>query len=300
MARALLISNPVAARTDVSTRERVAEFLGRAGWKTEIAVTTGPDDARALTREAVLAGVDAVAVFGGDGTTMGAAASLVGTEVALVLIPGGTGNLLAGNLRIPSDPMRAARALTDGKRRVIDLGRMELPSGSHYFGVACGAGIDARVMGETALVNKRRWGIGAYMATTLRVLPGVRSTACKVTVDGELLETQAAMVLIMNCGEIIPPIVRVRPEISPEDGLLDLLTIAVDSPWQGVRGLLRVLLNASGDIRHTPYLRYARGRRFTVETADFLPVQFDGDPVGGTPFTVDVVPKAVTVMTLQD
>jgi diacylglycerol kinase (ATP) len=299
MARALLISNPVAARTDEFTPHRVADFLGRAGWKTEIAVTSGPDDARALAREAVLAGVDAVAVFGGDGTSMSAAASLVGTDVALVLIPGGTGNVLAGNLRIPSDPVRAARALTTGKRRVIDLGRMELPGGAHYFGVACGAGIDARVMGETAMVNKRLWGIGAYMATTLRVLPGVRSTACTVTVDGELLETQAALVLIMNCGEIIPPLVRVRPEISPDDGLLDLLTIAVDSPWQGVRGLLRVLLNASGDIRHTPYLRYARGRRFTVETTDFLPVQFDGDTVGGTPFTVEVVPKALTVMTLQ-
>ena len=125
MARALLISNPVAARTDEDTRLRVAEFLGRAGWKTEIAVTSGPEDARALAREAVVSGVDAVAVFGGDGTTMGAAASLVGTEVALALIPGGTGNLLAGNLRIPSDPMRAARVLIEGKRRVIDLGRME-------------------------------------------------------------------------------------------------------------------------------------------------------------------------------
>lgn len=298
MARALLISNPVAARTDESTRYRVAELLGRAGWKTELAVTSGPHDARALAHEAVQAGMDAVAVFGGDGTTMSAAASLVGTEVALVLIPGGTGNLLAGNLRIPSDPMRAARALTEGKRRVIDLGRIELAGRAHYFGVACGAGIDARVMGETATPNKRRWGIGAYMATTLRVLPGVRSTACSVTVDGELLETQAAMVLIMNCGEIIPPIVRVRPEISPEDGLLDLLTIAVDSPWHGVRGLLRVLLNASGDIRHTPYLRYARGRRFTVETAESLPVQSDGDLVGETPFAVEVVPKALTVMTL--
>ena len=161
-------------------------------------------------------------------------------------------------------------------------------------------GIRAERAAETGDVRVEAMGKRSADAVrrTLRVLPDVRSTACRVTVDGELLETQAAMVLIMNCGEIIPPIVRVRPDISPEDGLLDLLTIAVDSPWQGMRGLLRVLLNASGDIRHTPYLRYARGRRFTVETAEFLPVQFDGDPVGGTPFTVEVVPKALTVMTL--
>jgi diacylglycerol kinase family enzyme len=49
-------------------------------------------------------------------------------------------------------------------------------------------------MGETAMIQKRRWGIGAYMATTLRVLPDVRNTACVVTVDGETIETHAAMV----------------------------------------------------------------------------------------------------------
>jgi diacylglycerol kinase family enzyme len=74
-------------------------------------VTTGPEHARELAAQGVTAGVDVVAVFGGDGPAMRAAAALVGTGVPLGLIPGGTGNLLAGNLRIPSDPVRAARLL---------------------------------------------------------------------------------------------------------------------------------------------------------------------------------------------
>lgn len=300
MARALLIANPVAARTDEATRRRVARVLERAGWRTDIAVTRARGDARELAAEGVRAEVDVIAVFGGDGTTMQAAAALVGTQVPLALIPGGTGNLLAGNLRIPSDPLRAARVILTGRRRVIDLGRVARSDGVHYFGVACGAGIDARVMGETATVDKRRWGIGAYMATTLRVLPDLRSTACTVTVDGRPLETPAAMVMVMNCGEIIPPLLRVRREISPEDGLLDLIAIAADSPWQGIRGLMRVLLNTAGDIRETPYVRYARGSSFTVEAAASLPVQCDGDPSGSTPFTAEVVPRALTVMTVGD
>lgn len=297
MARALIITNPVAARTDAHTPERVARYLRAVGWRAEIAVTTAPGDARELARQAVVAGVDAVAVFGGDGTTMQAAASLVGTEVTLGLIPGGTGNLLAGNLRIPSDPMRATELLASGRHRVIDLGRVRLPDGDHYFGVACGAGVDARVMGATGTADKRRWGIGAYLASTLRVLPHLRSTPCTVTIDGDRLETPAALVLIMNCGEMIPPLVRIRPEINPEDGVLDIVTVAADSPWQGIRGLLRVVLDGRRDkIRETPYIRYGRGVRFTVEALDPLPVQFDGDPVGQTPFTAEVVPRAITVM----
>jgi diacylglycerol kinase family enzyme len=101
----------------------------------------------------------------------------------------------------------------------------------------------------------------------------------------------------MNCGEMIPPLVRVRPEISPEDGLLDIVTIAADTPWEGLRGLVRVVLEGRREeIRASPHIHYARGTRFTVSSADVLPVQFDGDPVGTTPFTAEVCPMALSVM----
>ena len=298
MARALLITNPVAARHNEKTPRRVAEYLALAGWQLEVAVTTSPTDARELARQGVDSGVDVVAVFGGDGTTMQAAAALVGTDTPLALIPGGTGNLLAGNLRIPAHPARASRILMNGKRLRMDLGKVALPDGMHYFGVACGAGMDAHVMGATEAASKRRWGIGAYLATTLRSLPMLKSTPCRITVDGERLEVKAALVLIMNCGEMIPPLVRIRPEISPTDGMLDMVTVAADSPLEGMRGLFRVILDGRREkIRETPYLHYARGREFTVEPAEPLPVQFDGDPVGVTPFTATVQPGSLTVMT---
>ncbi len=301
MSRVLLIANPVAARHQDAVRHRVVEYLGREGWQVEMAVTTGPGDARELAAQGVTAGVDAVAVFGGDGTTMQAAAALVGTGVALALIPGGTGNLLAGNLRIPTNAIRAARSLIRGKRRTIDLGRVSLPDGDHYFGVACGAGVDAEVMAGAPTASKRRWGIGAYFASTFRVLRTIRSSPCTVTVDGTCLDVQAAIILIMNCGEMIPPFVRVRPEIAPDDGVLDLVAISADSPWEGIRGLLRVVLEGHReDIRHTPYIRYARGTRFEVAAAESLPVQFDGDPAGHTPFVAEVMPRALTVMVPGD
>src|SRR5215212_5547741 len=106
--------------------------LAAAGWSAEVLATGGPGDARRLAEYGVAGGVDVVAVFGGDGTTMQAAAALVGTEVALGVIPGGTGNLLAGNLRIPASPARAARALLSARPRLFDLGRMDRPAGPQY------------------------------------------------------------------------------------------------------------------------------------------------------------------------
>src|SRR4030095_6436827 len=108
--RVLLITNPAAARTEDVAVRAVVETLERGGWKVELAATVGPGDARRLAEQAVADRLDVVTVFGGDGTTMQAAAALVGTDVALGVIPGGTGNLLAGHLRIPASPARRPRA----------------------------------------------------------------------------------------------------------------------------------------------------------------------------------------------
>jgi undecaprenyl-diphosphatase len=262
----------------------------------EALATGGPGDARHLAEYGVSEKVDVVAVFGGDGTAMQAAAALVGTDVALGVIPGGTGNLLAGNLRIPASPARAARALVRAKPRLFDLGRMERPAGPQYFAVACGAGYDARVMAGTLSEHKRRWGMAAYVATTLRLMSELRSTLHSITIDGVEYEANAAMVLVANCGEVIPPFVKLGPGITPDDGLLDVVVVRADNFPQSLRAvwdLLRLRPGASGP---DAYVGHARGREVKVETDRPQPVQLDGEPGGTTPFTASVVPGAIRIM----
>lgn len=298
MTRALLITNPAAARTEEVTVLAVRQTLLRGGWTVELRATGGPGDARRFAAEAVAEGLDVVGVFGGDGTTMQAAAALVGSRTALGVIPGGTGNLLAGNLRMPSHPVRAARSLLEGRIAPLDLGRMERADGTHYFAVACGAGYDARVMAETSTMDKHRWRFAAYVATTLRLLPELRSTTHLITVDGVEYEAQAAMVLVANCGEVIPPYVKLRSGIAHDDGLLDLVVIRADSFVESVRAVWELLREGGADPASGPgFVGYARGRVITVTTDSAEPVQLDGEPHGTTPFTVEVVPHAIQVIT---
>jgi diacylglycerol kinase (ATP) len=240
--------------------------------------------------------VDIVAVFGGDGTTMQAAASLVGTDVALGVIPGGTGNLLAGNLRIPAAPARAVRALVDARPRAFDLGRMQRPDGEHYFAVACGAGYDARVMAETLGEHKRRWGMAAYVATTLRLLREIRSTEHVITIDGVVYDANAAMVLVANCGEVIPPYIRLGAGIRPDDGLLDVVVLRANGFVGSVRAVWDLLRMAPEVDGLDTYVGYARGREVRVESQPVQPVQLDGESGGETPFTATVVPQAIRIM----
>ena len=294
--RALMITNPAAARTAQRSVELVRATLEGGGWRLDVLATGGPGDARRLAEQAVREGMDSVVVFGGDGTTMQAAAALVGTDVSLGIIPGGTGNLLAGNLRIPAPPGRAAEALLHAQPYELDLGRIERDDGTHYFAVACGAGFDARVMAETPGDQKHRWGMAAYVATTLRLARDIRSTTHLITVDGLEYEAAASMVLVANCGEVFPPYIKLRTGISPHDGLLDVIVVRADSFAEGLRAVWELLRESDTVEGHQGYVGYARGKEVRVETDPVEPVQLDGEPGGQTPFTATVLPAAIRVM----
>jgi diacylglycerol kinase (ATP) len=297
VARALLITNPAAARTEPLAVNAVMDTLRARGWQAEVLATGGPGDARRLAEYGVEHGVDVVAVFGGDGTTMQAAAALVGSDVALGVIPGGTGNLLAGNLRIPPSPARAAEVLVRGHARRLDLGRMSRDGETQYFAVACGAGMDARVMAGTLSEHKRRWGMGAYVATTFRLISRVRSRPHHVTVDGVEYDANAAMILVANCGEVIPPFVKLRSDIRPDDGLLDVIVFRADNLGQSVRAVWDLLRGPQAHGRPESLIGYARGEEITIATAERPePVQLDGEAAGETPFTATVVPGAIRIM----
>lgn len=296
MTRALIITNPAAARTAERTMQTVMDLLRGGGWEVELRATGGPGDARRFAAEAVATGMDVVGVFGGDGTTMQAAAALVGSRTALGLIPGGTGNLLAGNLRVPNDPVKAARMMLAGRVVPLDLGRMERADGPHYFAVACGAGYDARVMAETSTLDKHRWRFAAYVATVFRLLPELRNIEHHITVDGVEYEASASLVLVANCGEVIPPLVRLRSGIALDDGLLDVVVLRADTLLTSVGAIWELLCERGSSRPGTGRVGYARGRVITVESHPAQPVQLDGEAHGLTPFTATVVQGAVNVL----
>lgn len=297
MARALLIANPGAARTHGGVVHQIERVFNTAGWQVETLATVGLGDARKLAEYGVQQNVDLVAVLGGDGTIMQVAAALVGTAVPMGVLPGGTGNQLAGNLRLSFNPVRAAAALVRGTPRPFDLGRLDRPDGAHYFAVGGGAGLDARVMAATPSTQKRRWGQLAYVATTLRLLAEAECVPFHVEADGVGHDFEAAMILVANCGEIIPPLFKLGQGITPYDGTLDVIILSVNSVGSGFRALWHVVREAKGVYGETVFATRLSGAEIRVTTpAGPEPVQLDGEPTGETPFTATVVPGAIQLI----
>src|SRR5260370_10713478 len=201
MTRALVITNPAAARTDARAVTAIRETLQGGGWAVEVLATAEAGDARRFAREGRQDGFDVLVCYGGDGTAMETAASARGSGIPLGLVPGGTGNLLAGNLRLPRNAAAAARVILRGAAASMDLGAVDRADGTHYFAVCSGTGFDARLMADTGAAEKHRWKMAAYVARAFAALLRVTSPLHGVTVDGGARELPAAMVLVANCGE---------------------------------------------------------------------------------------------------
>jgi diacylglycerol kinase (ATP) len=293
MKKIFLIINPAAARAGERSSRAIAEVLEGAGCHLTVLTTSGPGDAVELCREAVREKADVVAVFGGDGTVMEALEGLVGAEVPLGVIPGGTANLLAGNLRIPNNPAKAAQVVGKGRPRTIDIGRLETEEVTKYFAVGAGAGYDAELMLGTSGDAKRRWGVGAYVSYVMRTAPNIRPIPFRVTIDGSCSELDAASVLVANCREIMPGILSLGHEVALDDGHFDTFILKAHGLLESASLVMQLMRRK---VKQTEQVRRMRGREVHVECDTPQPVECDGDVVGTTPFTATIIPGGRTVM----
>ena len=296
MTRAIVVANVAAPGVSAATVVRTATTLRRAGWEI-LTVTTGdPDEIRADAAQARREELDAVVVLGGDGTVMLVATTLVGSKTLLGIIPGGTGNLLAGTLGISRNPQVAANQLVHAQPRQIDLGRVEWDGLPYHFGVACGAGFDARIMAGASRAEKRRWGRAAYAASFVRELRKVENAKITLTVDGERHELEAAVAMVTNCGELLPGLLRPAYPVSPDDGILDIFCLRADGVFETIRGI-RTLLHRTkpGADRHGRTHVYS-GREILIASDPPMPVELDGSVLGSTPVLIRTIPKALTIL----
>lgn len=182
MKKGTLIYNPVAGRRP-NRRERevheAAAVLRQAGLEIDLAPTERADMAHELAQAAVKNGADVVFACGGDGTINEVINGLALSDVPLGILPGGTANILAHELRIPLHPVSAARHFTRWTPRLIALGRAhwtEAPAQgesaakacARYFVSVAGAGYDAEIVYKLSPWLKKNFGVTGYVMEALR------------------------------------------------------------------------------------------------------------------------------------
>lgn len=166
MRKAVLIYNPFSGRHRVQQVYAAREVLRAGGMEAEAVATRAAGAAGQQAREAVAAGCDAVFACGGDGTVHEILQGIVGSNVALGVIPLGTANALAADLGLPRSSAKAAELALTFEPRQISVGALDYSTAegqrSRYFLVAAGAGPDAHLMYKLNPQIKRRFGMSAY------------------------------------------------------------------------------------------------------------------------------------------
>lgn len=285
----LLITNP-AARRGRLLEQRARDALLAAGVDFDVVVTTHPGHAALVATERSR---DFAAVFtlGGDGTAMEVIGALAGTGMPVGVLPGGTGNLVARALRTPRRIEVAVPALLHGDVAAIDLGY--IPESGRRFAFSSGVGVDARMIDETNPETKRRFGIGAYIHTGVRVGLSRRPFRVRVDVDGFTLEREATALMVANFGTVLDRLFVLGPGIQQDDGRLDLCVFSPRHSPDAVRIAWRLLRR---DFRSDESLFYRSGREFRIECDPPQLYQADGELLGSTPYSVRVEPLAARVL----
>ena len=258
--------------------------------------TTEEDPGRAMTTQAIEAGVELVLAAGGDGTVRVVAATLAGTDVVMAIVPSGTGNLLARNLHIPLDVPGALDVALGSDERRIDTVVLSVDGGEHdRFTVMAGTGIDAMIMDRVDDRLKKYIGPGAYFVAAGKAV-GRLPVPVQITIDGRQHKRRAVICLIANCGRLTGER-ELIPGAQPDDGLLHLYGAFPTRPSHWFKAILRLVTRRPHKDDH---VQVWSGRHLEIRLQEEDSYEVDGDVEGeGTVLKARVDPGSLRIRAQQ-
>lgn len=304
-----LVVNPHASTT-TPERSRAVELALASRHAVSVATTERRDHATELARQAVLDGVDAVAVLGGDGTLNEVANALVGTQVTLLALPGGGTNVFCRTIGLPDDPVASAGVLLEGleqgRTRRIGVGTIDgtgLGGRDHrHFVFHTGVGWDAAVVAvvEHHARWKRRLGHALFIYAGLRTFFRTydrRRPHFRLELDDGTKVHDAFFAIVMNSDPYT--FVGHRPfVIDPGNDATTPFTVVVLRSMR-IRHFLAIMAGAlrGKGLKERPSLVIRRNiGALTVRRTTSLPYQVDGDHLGdAAELRMSYRPDALTV-----
>jgi YegS/Rv2252/BmrU family lipid kinase len=256
--------------------------------------TRGPGDASTLAAEAAAEGIDTIVAAGGDGTVNEVANGLAAADrfpirPRLGVIPLGTVNVFAKELRLPADLGAAWECIRAGRVRRIDLASATHAGGKRWFVQMAGAGLDAEAIARVDWGLKKKIGPLAYVWAGFQALRGPLATI-RVTGGPEPLDGQLALV---GNGRFYGGRYPMFPNADLGDGLLDLALFGRANLLTVARAAVAL---ATGRLLHLSGIRHQQAPSFRFETDGTTPFEVEGDNVGGLPVEFRIQPRALDVI----
>lgn len=252
-------------------------------------ISRSVDDGKRKTREAVARGVNTVLVAGGDGMINSIGSELIGTDVALGVLPAGSGNGFARHFGIPLTRDRAAKALVQAQRRKIDVG---FANGRPFF-VTCGMAADGMLVRTFEKMPMR--GILPYVFAAAYEFFDYKPSPFRMFLDAGPEETVADPLVftVANLTQYGGG-ARIAPQARENDGLLELVAISKADVPAALTEIGRLF---NGTIDRVDGVLTRRFRRMQVVRNAPAPIQLDGELFEtSAEISVEVHSAALTVL----
>lgn len=205
---------------------------------------------------------------GGDGTINSVAKNLIGTNIAMGIIPLGSGNGLARSLGISMNIKEAIGQIIEGKRTMIDHGTVNnIP-----FFCTAGVGFDAHIGNLFALSKKR--GLQSYVKITICEILRYRSQHYTIKMNGEIHERKAFLITIANAGQYGNDF-YIAPQAKMNDGKFHVVILRPFN-FFGAFGILRKVLK--GKANESKFIETLTTDKLTILRQSKGPIHFDGEP----------------------
>jgi len=288
--KTMVIANPVSGggrcRKMIHEIQRV---LKEKGVHYSFFLSQYAGSAEELAKKAKDNGFQAVIACGGDGTVNEIVNGIIGTGVTLGIIPMGTGRDLAHNLDIDMNIANAIDIISKGGLKSMDL--VMVNGGRYYLGVG-GIGFDSEV---NRWVNKRFCffkGRFIYTLASLVRVPGFKYKRVKIKLDNESFDGEILLAAFGNTKSYGGGM-HITPNADINDGLLDICIIGKINKFKLLYMFPKVFKGTHTEI---PEVRNYRSRCVSVESDIPLDFYGDGQFICKTPFSLEVLPKALNVI----
>ncbi|MBQ9474133.1 MAG: hypothetical protein IJU81_06960 [Bacteroidales bacterium] len=218
--RLLFIVNPISGVGRQRRIEKILlEYIDHSQYRYAVQYTQYIHHGTELAAEAVAKNCyDAVIAVGGDGSVNDVAAGLRGSDMVMGIIPCGSGNGLARNMKIPLKPSLAVHHINRFHVEEIDT----VDVNGHLFVSIAGVGFDALVAREMKQAKTR--GLQAYTKIMLSTYPNYNEHTYNIIVDGVPMQRKAWFISLANSNQFgyntaIAPLAKL------DDGLLDVCIV---------------------------------------------------------------------------
>lgn len=301
-----VIVNPASGNGRGERRWRKVEReLVDFGFTARVAFTTGPVDATRIAEEFARQGARYILAVGGDGTVNEVVNGLLDenacprSDARLAVVPCGTGSDLSRSAGVQR-PATVLRAIELDSHTTVDVGRLTFRTQDEnkptvrYFANVADVGLGAQVARRSNASTKALGGTASYLVAAVRTVFEVEPAHASVTVDDELVFDGKALMIIFANGRYFAGGMNIAPDSSLRDGLVDIFVLEA----VGRRKLLTELLPRVYLGKHVgrPGVHHLQGQCVSVETATPMLIEMDGEPIGVSPLSVEVVPRALKLI----